>query len=217
LTAANQTSSPEQTHAEVISLHKIPENDGALVAAVREGRRGAAHALVDRYGGFVQGLLLKVVGFDPEVPDLMQDVLLSALQRIGELREPDALKAWLGSITVFTARAFLRKRRFRRRLVWSMPPESLPEGSVHPPNLEANQILRRTYKALDELPADERIAFSLRFMEGMTLGEAAALCGVSLATIKRRIKRGEERFLAAARRDPILEERLEQGGRWRDR
>ena len=39
---------------------------------------------------------------------------------------------------------------------------------------------------LDE-PADERIAFSLRFIDGMELTEAASACGCSLATIKRRL------------------------------
>ena len=92
MTASSQTSNEEQTHAEVISLRRLPETDRALVAALREGRPGASHELVDRYGGLVQGLLLRVVGFDPDVPDLMQDVFFSALERIGELRQPEALK-----------------------------------------------------------------------------------------------------------------------------
>jgi len=203
--------------AEVIALRKIPDSDRALVMALREGHAGASVELVDRYGSFVQSLLLRVVGFDPDVPDLLQDVFVGALERIGELKRPESLKSWLGSITVFTARAYLRKRQFRRRLVWSMAPEDLPEPSIPAPSIEANELLRRTYVALDKLGPNERIAFALRFIEGLSLGEAAELCKVSLATIKRRIARGEAQFLVAARQDPVLKERIRQSGRWRDR
>jgi RNA polymerase sigma-70 factor (ECF subfamily) len=216
LTAPKAATTTGRPQAEVIAFPKIGGSDHALAVALREGRPGASAEFVDRYGPFVQGLLLKVVGFDPDVADLLQEVFLRALESIGELKRPAALKSWLGSITVFTARAFLRRRRFRRGLVWSMPPEKLPEPSVAPASLEATELLRRTYAALSKLPVDERIAFVLRFAQELSLGEVAELCGVSLATIKRRLRRGESRFLAAARQDALLAERIERGGRWRN-
>ena len=75
--------------------------------------------------------------------------------------------------------------------------------------------LRRVYRLLEHLPVDERIAFGLRFMDGMGLRETAELCGVSPATIKRRLGRAQARFLAEAARDPLLRERIERGERWR--
>ncbi|MEZ4298352.1 MAG: sigma-70 region 4 domain-containing protein [Polyangiaceae bacterium] len=66
--------------------------------------------------------------------------------------------------------------------------------------------LEATYAVLGELPADERIAFALRFIEGMELTEVAASCGVSLATVKRRIGRAEGRSVEKARQHPILAE-----------
>ncbi|MEZ4313044.1 MAG: sigma-70 region 4 domain-containing protein [Polyangiaceae bacterium] len=79
---------------------------------------------------------------------------------------------------------------------------------------EVRGALEATYAVLGELPADERIAFALRFIEGMELTEVAASCGVSLATIKRRIGRAEGRFVEKARRHPILAGRVEGGTRW---
>jgi RNA polymerase sigma-70 factor (ECF subfamily) len=76
--------------------------------------------------------------------------------------------------------------------------------------------LRRTYALLDAIPADERIAFALRYVDGMELTEAAAACGCSLATVKRRISRAEQKFVELARGDALLSERIE-GGRWADR
>jgi RNA polymerase sigma-70 factor (ECF subfamily) len=68
---------------------------------------------------------------------------------------------------------------------------------------------------LGRLPVDDRIAFSLRFIEGLELTEVARACGVSLNTIKRRLDRAERRFVALAAREPSLREWLDQGARWR--
>ena len=54
------------------------------------------------------------------------------------------------------------------------------------------------------MPADQRIAFSLRYIEGMSLHEVAEAAGCSLATIKRRLTRAQAAFLEASRKDPLL-------------
>ncbi len=76
--------------------------------------------------------------------------------------------------------------------------------------------MRATYRVLDTLPDDERMAFSLRFISEMQLTEVAEACRVSLATVKRRLARAEKRFVEAAKEHPSLRERLTHGGRWAD-
>ena len=60
--------------------------------------------------------------------------------------------------------------------------------------LEGRQTLRAVYAVLSRIPPDERIAFALRYIDGMELTEVAAACSVSLATTKRRLHRAEKRF-----------------------
>jgi RNA polymerase sigma-70 factor (ECF subfamily) len=173
--------------------------------------------LVDRYGRYVERLLVRVVGLTPDVPDLLHEVFTRALERVHEIKQPDALKGWLGSLTIFTARAWLRNRRFRRTWLRFLPPEEVPDPVAPVLEPDVQDALRRVYRVLEHLPVDERIAFGLRFMDGMGLRETAELCGVSPATIKRRLSRAEARFLADAGRDPLLRERIERGERWRSR
>ena len=73
----------------------------------------------------------------------------------------------------------------------------------------ARRALRETYKTLDTLPANERIAFVLRFIDGLTLPEAAAAAGTSLATFKRRLSRAEKKFLERVRERPLLQQWLQ--------
>jgi len=48
----------------------------------------------------------------------------------------------------------------------------------------------RMLRAIDQLPEDEREAFDLVRVQGLTQAEAAQLLGVSAVTVKRRLNRG---------------------------
>lgn len=189
-------------------------SDALLVAALRAGRGDAQRLLFERYGDYVERLIVRVLGLDAEVPDLINEVFARAFERIDSLSAPSALKGWIGSIALFTARAFLRDRRSRRRFLGFFAPEELPEVPVTGAPAEVSLALFRTYQVLEQFPADERIAFALRFMDGMGLSEIAEMTQVSLGTVKRRLTRAEERFVSAAGRDPLLRERMANSERW---
>jgi hypothetical protein len=55
------------------------------------------------------------------------------------------------------------------------------------PVTEANLTLSFDHRVLDGMPANQRIAWSLRHIEGEPLENVASLAGCSLATAKRRI------------------------------
>lgn len=191
-------------------------DDTALVHAITRGDRAAAAEMFDRYAPRVRRVLLRILGPDPDLSDLVQDVFVHALRDLPKLRDPAALGGWLTGMAVHVARRAIR-RRSRWRWLRFFAPEDLPEMPAAAADEAASEELRATYGILGGLPEDERIAFSLRFLEGMELTEVAAACGVSLATIKRRLRRAEDAFRAEAARHPALSARLsglseEQGG-----
>jgi RNA polymerase sigma-70 factor (ECF subfamily) len=188
-------------------------SDEALVLALRAGDRAAMSELVRRHGPYVERVLARILGVDGELPDLLHDVFVNALDSIDSLRTPSMLREWLRGVTVFVARGCLRRRRRRQWLVLRRP-EDLPDipGDLLPS--DAGDALARTYRALSALPADERIAFALRFVAEMELTEVADACQVSLATIKRRLEKAQNRFTAVGRKDPVLREWIESGARW---
>jgi RNA polymerase sigma-70 factor, ECF subfamily len=134
-------------------------------------------------------------------------VFVRVLEGIHQLKDPAALRGWIGTLAVFTARGHIRKRR-RWRWIRFLAPQDVPEVPAAPHNPEASATMRAMYRALDALTADERMVFTLRFMAELELTEVAASCGVSLATIKRRLSRAEARFQEVAGADPLLSERL---------
>lgn len=202
-----------QAIAELLPLRKspaelpAPESDEVLVLALRARHPDAGTQLFDRYAPHVRRVLVRVMGPDSEILDLVHDVFVTALESVHRLMDPKALRAWLTQIAVFTARARIR-RRVRGRILRFLPFSDLPEPELPPADFEASQAMQAVYRVLDGLDTDQRIAFALRFVAGMELTEVAASCNVSLATIKRRLSRAQSTFAAAAEREPALAEWL---------
>ena len=188
-------------------------DDGELVAALRRGEPRARTILVERYEPLVERLVAGALGIDAEIPDVVQDVFVAVLEGVHNLKDASALRSWIATLTVFTARGRIRRRR-RWRWIRFVAPEEVPEVPVSGPQGETHEAVRATYAILADFPADERLAFSLRFVSEMQLTEVATACRVSLATVKRRLARAEKRFVEAAQAHPALQERMARGGRW---
>lgn len=212
---------PEQARvfdADYLTLQPREEAAGSdveLVALIRAGRAGATDALFEAYGAYVERLLARVMGFDPEVEDLLHDVFAEALSHIDRLREPSRLKPWLTRLTVNVARTSLRKRQRHRRVVL-LPPHELSSHAATSVPPEARDLIERVFDVLHGLRPNHRLAFSLRYIEGMTLVEAAEALEVSLATFKRWLKASNRSFVSRAKKtDRALYEELIAKPHWR--
>jgi RNA polymerase sigma-70 factor (ECF subfamily) len=197
------------------SAAAVAHDDEELVRGLRLGETWARGALFDRFAPPVERMLRKILGYDThtEIADLVHDTFVQALASVDRLRDASAMLAWMQVIAAHTAHRHIRARTARRWLHFWEPSE-LPEVPVADLDPDVREAYRRTYAVLDRLGADDRIAFVLRHVEGMELTEVAAVCEVSLATIKRRIARADARFVTLAKRDPVLRDWLEEGGRW---
>ena len=179
-------------------------DDAAFVAALRVRQPAAIAVFFDRHGAHVERLLVRILGWDAELADLVHDVFVQALKSISDFRsEIGSLRPWLNRVTVHVARHAIR-RRTRRRWLWTTDPAEMPEPPDPGPQPEIVEALRRAYVVMETLPVDERTAFTLRVIEQMPLLEVADACEVSPATCKRRIASARARFERRAKRDPIL-------------
>ena len=184
--------------------------DAELLWLARHGDpAAAARAVYGRFSEDVNRLVWRVLGADSEHDDVVHQVFVHIIAGLSRVREPDTLPAWMASVCVKTVRSEIRRRRVRRFFHIG----SSDIGNVAAPveDHEARNLLEKVYSVLDALPVDERIAFTLRYIDERPLLEVAEVCDCSLATVKRRIARAEQRFARLANRDPALAERLLRG------
>ena len=191
-------------------------DNARLVEALRERHPTAIAAFYDRFAPRMLRIMARIMGQNHELEDALHDAFMRALGAIGTLADPSRLDGWMTSVTVLTARTWLR-RRWRHRWLTFMAPDDIAElaHAATVPEPAIAEALRATYTVLDRLGTRDRVFFALRYIEGMELEAIASACQTSLTTVKRRLKRAETRFAAIARNQPALAEWVEEGGRWR--
>lgn len=191
---AAPTSSPQPTSA-AIRGGSSGLADAQLVAMARGGEGQAFEELYRRHASLAFNLAVRLQGSATDVEDLVHDAFLKAHGQLSDLRDAGAFGPWLGSIVVSLVRNRLRRLKLLRGLGVSAPePVELESvaSSLAGPQVRAE--LAQVYALLRLLPADERIAWTLRYVQSNRLEEVAKLTGCSLATAKRRIARAQ-RFI----------------------
>lgn len=171
-------------------------DDATLVARAREGEAWAEDAIVRRYYAPIAGTVARLLGDRDEALDVVQDTFETLLVELADLRDPAALRGWLMQIAVRKVHRRFRRRSLLRALGFGADEEGLATLASEDGGPEARAELALLDRALAELPAAERIAWTLRRVEGLQLEEVARSCGCSLATAKRRIGAAEERVRA---------------------
>jgi RNA polymerase sigma-70 factor (ECF subfamily) len=148
-------------------------------------------------------LLARTLGPSVEIDDLTQEVFLRLFVRLPTLRDPSALRPFTLSVAGNVLKWELRRRWISRRVRLSET-GTLPEIEGNRDDVEARQALRRCYAIFDTLTAKERIAFTVRYVEGMTAEEVAAMLAVSVRTAKRWISRAAAKVAEKVAQDPDL-------------
>jgi RNA polymerase sigma-70 factor (ECF subfamily) len=191
-------------HPAAVARLPLLATDAEILAALADERPAGGAALYDRYRPLVRRILIRLLGGHQEINDLVQETFIAVIRTSGRVKGSDSLRGWITNVAVFTARQELRRRRRKRFLLFFAgdAPEMEAPAPTSPP--EAKEALRATYRILSTLPADQQVAFALRFIEGMELTEVASACRVSLATIKRRLAGAKSAFEARARQEASL-------------
>lgn len=178
-------------------------DDAALVALALDGDPGATARLLERCAPRVARLIASVLGTDRDRQDVLQDALEQIVRGLPSLRRPDLFASWARSVALGRVYKHLRSRRRRRWLVfWHDEEPEEPEAPVAGDDLR--HAVRALYQILESCPAQERVVFCLRYVEGMKLEEAAKAVGVSLATVKRQLARAERRVQELGASHPDL-------------
>jgi RNA polymerase sigma-70 factor (ECF subfamily) len=121
-----------------------------------------------------------------EIDDALQDVFLQFFRYLAGFRAEAELKTWLFRLCVSEARRTRRRRQ--SGIVLGDRLRGQPVNDVVPPVSRSEQTIQELVKrAVDRMPADQRQAFILFELDGLTAKEVAKVGGRSLpSTLRRR-------------------------------
>jgi RNA polymerase sigma-70 factor (ECF subfamily) len=168
------------------------ETDAELVRRCLRGETAAFGTLVERHRAAVTGFCCRQVGDFDTAEDLAQETFLRAYFVLHALRVPESFGSWLRVIALRLCQSWRRRRH--------EPPLPLEELACstgqRSPEVE---VLDRwmAQEALALLPQAQRNALMLRYWEGYSLDEIAALTRVPVETVRTRLRRARLRLREA--------------------
>lgn len=154
--------------------------DARLVRDARQGDEGAFARLYERYARVIHAVLLARAP-RADVEDLVQEVFLSAWNRLDALRDPAAFGGWLAMI------ARNRATDFHRRAVESV---ELPDDLMAHDGTAARAEALGVLEIIAGLPDAYRETLLMRLVEGLTGPEIAERTGLTPASVRVNLHRG---------------------------
>jgi RNA polymerase sigma-70 factor, ECF subfamily len=167
-------------------------SDAVLVARVLRGDVEAFRVLVERYRDRYARYAVHMLGNREDAEEALQDAFTRAYRSLARCEDPERFGAWLFRILVNRCRT-IGARRGRRSKTFVVDEGALLEAAIDHP-AESTAWREEIERALEQLRAEQREAFLLKYVEEMGYDEMSQLTGVGVSALKMRVMRACERL-----------------------
>lgn len=204
ITRTNTVATLRVAPAPQLNVADIPFTEmtvAQLVVLAQADNRAAMGELFERYQPAIVALAMRRVRDAHEAEELAQDVFIQAMQKVSQLRVPEAFGGWLRQIVHRMA----INRVTRGRLSVACDPETLeatciddasPEVAAE--DREQADAVRMGLTRLGDMDQQTLRAF---YLQGQTLIEMSNRFDAPVGTIKRRLHTARKRLAETMRND----------------
>jgi len=167
-------------------------DDATLVRQAIDGGPEAFEPIVAKYQDAVFGVALSRLADFHAAEDVAQGVFVEAYRQLGRLRDPHRLGAWLRTITIHHSIELLRKKRETTDADAMARVTDAADGPVD--EFHRQDLREQVMAAVARLSGPQRETVTLFYMNGYSQSDVAAIQGVPLGTVKRRLHDARKRL-----------------------
>lgn len=174
-------------------------NEEAFIQQLKEGDDAAYKEVVEAYQNMVYNTCLSIVKSEEDAEDIAQDVFVQVFQSISAFKGESKLSTWIYRIATTKSLDFERKKKRKKRFgfVRSIFGED-SQVVVNPPDfhhpgiaLDQKENAGILFKAIDKLPENQRIAFILNKVEGLSYQEVSDVLQSSVSSVESLLHRAK--------------------------
>ena len=190
----------------------MKNSDVELIHRILDGDDGAFSELVKKYQKPVHALVWRKIGDFHIAEEITQDTFLKAYQRLATLKKPQRFTGWLYVIAANNCKMWLRKKRLQTQPLEETSIAQLEKATYSGYVVEENErtiaeAQREVVKQLlATLQESDRTVITLHYFSDMSAADIGAFLGVSVNTIKSRLRRAQQRL---KQEEPMVREALE--------
>ncbi len=163
----------------------LDANDREVIEACQQGDYDAFRLLFEAHKDRVYSIALRYSGDAAEAMDIAQETFLKLLSSIQEFRGDSSFESWLYRIVV--NRCLDHQRRSRKVMPFIGDLLDAAESALS--KLLRTEVENDVQGMVGKLPPDQRIVVVLRYTEGLSYEEIAAILNCSKGTVASRLNR----------------------------
>jgi len=174
-------------------------NEWELIEQLKQGDQSAFKFIVDTWKDMVYNTALSIVQQEEDAEDVTQEVFVQVYQSIEGFKRESKFSTWLYRITL--SKAMDHERRKKRKKRFAFVKSLFGEGSevvVDPPDfnhpgvsLDNKEKAAILFKAMESLPDNQRMAFVLNKVEGLSYQEISEVMETTVSAVESLLHRAK--------------------------
>lgn len=163
-----------------------------LVEQLKQGDEAAFRQIVESWQNMVYNTALGILQNAEDAEDVAQEVFVQVFESIKSFKAESKFSTWLYRITVSKSLDHVRRKKRKKRFAYiqslfgSDEKPAIEAPDFHHPGVTLDNKERAAvlFKAIKQLPENQKIAFSLHKLEGLSYQEIGEVMKTSLSSIE---------------------------------
>lgn len=175
-------------------------NESELISLLKKKDREAFKSIVETWQNMVYNTALGILQNEQDAEDIAQEVFIQVFESISTFKEQSKFSTWLYRITISKAMDHIRKKKTKKRFAFIQSLYGKNDGvMIDPPDffhpgvsIENKENAAALFKAIEKLPANQKTAFVLSRLEGLSYLEISDIMNLSNAAVDALLQRGKK-------------------------
>jgi RNA polymerase sigma factor (sigma-70 family) len=171
----------------------------SLITNLKSRSEAAFKQLVETYQVRVYNTVLSLVQHNEEAEDIAQEVFIEVYRSIDKFREDSSLGTWVYRIATTKSLEAIRKKKAQKRFAFISSLFGKNDEMIHQPTdfehpgvvAENKELAQNLFVAIGKLPNNQRIAYTLVNVEGLSYVETAEAMDITKSSVESLIFRAK--------------------------
>jgi len=167
-------------------------NELDLIERLKKGDDAAFKIIVDTWQDMVYNTSLGIVQNTEDAQDVAQEVFVQVYESVNQFKGDSKFSTWLYRIAVTKSLDHIRKKKRKKRFAFVQSLFGVNEEEIrHEPDfhhpgisLENKEKAAVLFQAIDKLPDNQKTAFTLHKLEGVSYQEVAEIMETSVSSVE---------------------------------
>ena len=174
-------------------------SDWLLIEQLKDKDQAAFKKIVDAWQDMVFNTAIGILQNTEDAEDVAQEVFVQVYESIGTFKGESKFSTWLYRITITKAMDHIRRKKRKKRFavvhsLFGLNNEMLhdPPDFQHPGvSLDNKERAAVLFKAVEKLPENQKIAFTLNKLEGLNYQEISEVMNATVSSVESLLHRAK--------------------------